>query len=244
MNFFYSFGFYILFFTIFLILALCFFIPIFLNYGMLISYIPNFDLKYYNIENSQILWPTPGYTTITSGFGYRNSPTSGARNISWWNRYWSTWTEQILYHLAIGCVTFIGFKGANGYTITIQNNDLTFSYSHVSPNFLVYVGEFIYRGQIIGNVGPKNVYDVLNNPYKDFNGYPTNRCYYRSASSFFNKKRRPSRQSFKLFLNFTYHLPHHEVYIHHNFQCILVAHYHFPSLVLLYYYILDILFLL
>ena len=31
-----------------------------------------------NFSNSEFLWPTPGYATITSYFGYRNAPTSGA----------------------------------------------------------------------------------------------------------------------------------------------------------------------
>ena len=76
--------------------------------------------------------------------------------------------------MKVGKVTFIGFKGAGGYTVTIQNEYFTFSYSHVSPNFIVYVGEYVLKGQIIANVGPKNVYNVPNNPYKDANGLPTN----------------------------------------------------------------------
>ena len=30
------------------------------------------------------------------------------------------------------------------------------------------------HGQIIGQVGPKNVYGIKNNPYKDSSGKPTN----------------------------------------------------------------------
>lgn len=30
------------------------------------------------------------------------------------------------------------------------------------------------RGKVIAKVGPKNVYGVINNPYKDYNGKPTN----------------------------------------------------------------------
>ena len=45
---------------------------------------------------------------------------------------------------------------------------------HVSPDFLVYVGQYILKGDIIAIVGPKNVYNVPNNPYKDSNGNPTN----------------------------------------------------------------------
>ena len=79
-------------------------------------------------------------------------------------------------HANLGKVISTEFKGANGYTVTIENGIYTFSYSHVSPNFLVYVGQVVYKGQVIANVGPKNVYGILNNPYKDSNGNPTNRC--------------------------------------------------------------------
>lgn len=36
------------------------------------------------------------------------------------------------------------------------------------------MGDFVYQGQIIGNVGPKYVNNVINNPYKDTNGKSTN----------------------------------------------------------------------
>lgn len=39
-------------------------------------------IKYPNIKfidsNEDYIWPIPGYTTITSSFGYRYAPTSGA----------------------------------------------------------------------------------------------------------------------------------------------------------------------
>ena len=64
--------------------------------------------------------------------------------------------------------------GANGFTIKIENNDFLISYSHVSPNFIVDVGDYVIKGQIIGNVGPKYVSNVPNNPYKDSTGKSTN----------------------------------------------------------------------
>ena len=73
-----------------------------------------------------------------------------------------------------GTVTFIGFNGAGGYTVTIKSENFTISYCHVSPMFLVTVGEYVFKGSTIANVGPKNVYGVPNNPYKDSNGNPTN----------------------------------------------------------------------
>ena len=48
------------------------------------------------------------------------------------------------------------------------------NYSHVSPFFLVYVGQHVSKGELISMVGPKNVFDVPNNPYKDSQGNPTN----------------------------------------------------------------------
>ncbi len=99
-----------------------------------------------------------------------------------------------------GQVTFIGFNGANGYTVTVTNGDISSSYSHVSPNFIVYKGQFVNQGERVAVVGPKNVYGVPNNPYKDSNGNPTNRQYYWTAFTFKYKKRRQSRRSIRLLL--------------------------------------------
>ena len=90
--------------------------------------------------------------------------------------------ELILVHLvgakilaiSSGTVIYVGFSGAGGYTVTVKSENFTISYCHVSPSFLVCVGEYVLKGTIIANVGPKNVYNVPNNPYKDSNGNPTN----------------------------------------------------------------------
>lgn len=49
------------------------------------------------------------------------------------------------------------------------------SYCHVSPNYIVSVGDDVSIGQIIGTVGPKYVYGVPGNKYTDSAGNPTNR---------------------------------------------------------------------
>ena len=142
-----------------------------------------------------------GYTTITSKFGYRNSPTSGA----------STYHSGIdiaapsganIIAVCSGIITYTGFNGSGGYTVTLKSNNISISYCHLSPTFLVYVGKSVTKGDIIATVGPKNVYGVPNNPYKDANGNPTNRSNYWSSFTFCNKKRRQSRQSFELLLNY------------------------------------------
>lgn len=75
---------------------------------------------------------------------------------------------------AIGEITFTQFLGAGGYTITLSSSTIKISYCHVSPIFLVKKGDFVKQGQLIGNVGPKYVYNVPGNPYSDSAGNPTN----------------------------------------------------------------------
>lgn len=47
-------------------------------------------------------------------------------------------------------------------------------YCHTSPDFLVKVGDYVEKSEVLGQIGPLNVYGILNNPYKDKNGNPTN----------------------------------------------------------------------
>lgn len=137
--------------------------------------INNLDTDYIFIGtlNSQFCWPAPGYTRITSKFGYRNAPTLGA------STYHSgidiaAPTGSNLIACIDGQITYLGFKGAGGYTITLQNNNISISYCHVHPDFVVKLNQIVKQGSIIGKVGPKYVYDVLNNPYKDNFSKPTN----------------------------------------------------------------------
>jgi len=127
----------------------------------------------FDISDSHFYWPIPGYTRISSYFGKRNSPTAGA----------SSFHQGIdipapngtnLIAVFSGIVTFASFNGSAGYSIHIKNDNFQFMYHHVSPNYIVKIGDYVYSGQIIGQVGPKNVYGIKNNPYKDSNGKPTN----------------------------------------------------------------------
>ena len=127
----------------------------------------------FDISNSSFYWPVPGYTRISSYFGKRNSPTAGA----------SSFHQGIdipapsgtnLVAVFNGVITYIGFNGSGGYAIHIKSDNLQFIYHHVSPDYIVKINDFVYSGQIIGQIGPKNVYSVPNNPYKDSNGKPTN----------------------------------------------------------------------
>ena len=149
-----------------------------------IFFIPSITLgnSYQEINESQIFfygnqnfaWPIPGYTRISSHFGKRTAPTSGA----------STFHKGVdipapegttLIATTSGQITFIGFLGGGGYTITLSTQDgLKISYCHVSPHYIVSKGDLIIQGQVIGNVGPKYVDGVIGNNYTDSTGRHTN----------------------------------------------------------------------
>lgn len=133
----------------------------------------NNSLSLYFPTNETFFWPTPGYNNITSYFGERISPITG--KISKHSGIDIGATEgSYIYSVQSGIITFVGFDGANGYSIHIQNNNYTFIYGHVSPKFIVSQGNSINIGQIIGNIGPKYVETTEYNPYKDNTGKSTN----------------------------------------------------------------------
>lgn len=153
-----------------------FFIFIIITILVICIIIPSIANNYsYVYSNENFVWPLPGYTYISSYFGYRRSPTAGA----------STYHSGIdipapsgtsILAVQSGTVTFASWGAGGGYTIVVQNDDLglSFSYCHVSPIFIVNRGDFVSAGSIISTVGPKNVFGINNNPYKDANGLPTN----------------------------------------------------------------------
>lgn len=124
--------------------------------------------------NKNYAWPVPGYTRISSYFGKRTAPTSGA----------STYHKGVdipapegtaLIAACDGEITFTGFLGGGGCTVTLTTNEnIKISYCHVSPNYIVSVGDQISQGQIIATVGPKYIYGISGNTYKDAEGRPTN----------------------------------------------------------------------
>lgn len=130
------------------------------------------------IENGDLLWPSPGYYTINSYFGKRKAPTGGA---STYHKGIDIGAPQDSPFVAVtdGTITYVGFLGGGGYTITLtdsdkSNGEIKYSYCHCNPNFIVSVGDEVVKGQVIGYVGPKYVYGVVGNQYHDEKGNPTN----------------------------------------------------------------------
>lgn len=125
------------------------------------------------LSDNQYIWPIPGFTSITSPFGKRYSPTTGASSYHKGIDIGATQGSS-LFAITSGKITFTGFLGGGGYTITLASENMKFTYCHVSPQYIVKQGDIVQKGQLIGYVGPKNVYGVKGNPYKDSQGRPTN----------------------------------------------------------------------
>ncbi len=119
------------------------------------------------------IWPIPGYTKITSPFGRRNSPTAGASSYHYGTDIGAPEGTNLVA-VADGKISFLGFLGAGGYTLTLSFESFKVTYCHISPNYLVKEGDIVLQGQVIAKVGPKYVYGVPGNKYKDSNGKPTN----------------------------------------------------------------------
>lgn len=142
----------------------CFFFPLFMSS----------DVSSFFPSSSGYLWPIPDYTTITSFFGKRVSPTAGASSFHKGIDIGAPENTQLIATVS-GTITYTGFLGGGGYTITLSPDENTkITYCHVSPNFIVKKGDEVLQGQLIGFVGPMYVDNVPGNQYHDASGRPTN----------------------------------------------------------------------
>lgn len=125
--------------------------------------------------NGEFIWPLTNYTYISSYFGNRSSPTSGASSYHSGIDIPAPEGTPILA-VCSGTVTFASWGAGGGYTIVVKNDslDIAVSYCHVYPEFIVSRNDIVNGSDIISYVGPKNVYGIINNPYKDSYGNPTN----------------------------------------------------------------------
>lgn len=92
--------------------------------------------------DGEFIWPLPDYSYISSYFGYRNSPTSGASSYHSGIDIPAPSGTAILA-VCSGTVTFASWGAGGGYTVVVENGDIKVSYCHVSPIFLVSRNDFI-----------------------------------------------------------------------------------------------------
>lgn len=102
--------------------------------------------------NGMFTHPCPGYSRISSTFGYRNAPLAGAST----NHKGVDFAAAIgtpIYAAADGTVTSAGYSGKAGNLIIINHgNGLLTYYMHCNTIF-VSSGQKVSKGQNIGQVG-------------------------------------------------------------------------------------------
>jgi murein DD-endopeptidase MepM/ murein hydrolase activator NlpD len=125
-------SFFMSFFTpVFILFILVFFICIFYT-PLILNYFNNGNTLYSLLSTDDFIWPTEEYKTITSYFGNRVAPASGASTFhSGIDIAAPTGTKIV--SVFSGIITYTGFSGAGGYTITVTANNFIASYCHVSP---------------------------------------------------------------------------------------------------------------
>ena len=127
---------------------------LFILFIVLISVISSNQSQFITNQQSYF-WPTPSYHQITSYFGYRHSPTSGA----------STYHQGVdiaakegsgVSVMADGEVIYAAFHPNGGNMIIVQHDDKMKSYyEHLAEEMYVQKGDRVQKGEVIGKVGPK-----------------------------------------------------------------------------------------
>ena len=85
-----------------------------------------------------------GYHNITSNFGSRISPITKKESFHSGIDI-GAHEGSLIYSASDGVVSFLGFNGANGYSIHISSNNFEFVYGHVSPNYIIKTGDVISK---------------------------------------------------------------------------------------------------
>jgi len=125
-------------------------------------------------NDADFAWPAPGFTRISSNFGYRNHPTRRRREHHDGIDLASARGNRVLAAEA-GTVILSSWHGGYGQTVIIDHgNGLHTLYAHNSRN-IVRVGDRVTRGQHIAYIGSTG---VSTGPHLHFevrvNGRPTN----------------------------------------------------------------------
>lgn len=133
--------------------------------------------------SSGATWLRPcSYTYLSSPFGYRDAPTGGA----------STYHQGVdlaapagtpIYATRSGVVTAATFGSAAGYYVTINHGDgFSSIYMHMT-HYVVYAGQAVSAGQLIGYVGKTGVATGNHLHFGiSYNGMYVNPCLYVNLS--------------------------------------------------------------
>lgn len=118
--------------------------------------------SYNELENYEDIesWPVLGYYQITSDYGERISPITGFKSFHSGIDIGAPEGSKLVAVMD-AVVKFAGFIDGYGCTIKLEgeldNNIIEFIYSHISPEYLVRGGMNVFRGDVVGNGGPKYI---------------------------------------------------------------------------------------
>ena len=135
---------------------------------------------------SNLQWPVPSCTLITSRFGYRVAPTTGASTYHGGLDIGAGMGASIVAAGA-GDVIYAGANGGYGNCVMIDHGDgVVTVYSHMSSIGVCY-GQYVTAGQYVGAVGSTG---VSTGPHCHFeiriNGAQTDPAAYFSGLSYWN----------------------------------------------------------
>lgn len=127
---------------------------------------PSTSSYHYN-QNYIFEWPLENNFSISSYFGNRIHPISKKKSYHSGIDIPANPNTKI-YSISNGTISYIGFLGANGYSIIVSFESFEIIYGHVSPNYIIKKNDTIYSKEFIGYVGPKFV--SMKTPYIDSSG--------------------------------------------------------------------------
>lgn len=104
-------------------------------------------------SGGELAWPVPGYSRITSPFGYRNHPITGSYKMHTGIDIGTSGATPPIVAANDGTVIYSGWKGGYGKAIMIDHGGgIVTLYGHCS-SLHVSKGATVSRGQTIANVG-------------------------------------------------------------------------------------------
>lgn len=104
-----------------------------------------------SVSDTETDWIRPAESIVTSPFGYRIHPIYGDRRFH--NGIDIAGSGAILASRS-GTVTSASYQSGLGYFIRIDHGDgYVSTYSHMTPNLLVSIGDSVSQGQRIGTMG-------------------------------------------------------------------------------------------
>lgn len=108
-------------------------------------------------QTLQYVWPCPGYSTVTSDFGYRGASTSGASTYHKGIDIGAPYGAQIV-SICNGTVLSYGYNSSMGNYVKIQHaNNMVSVYMHMSRIANISTGQNISAGSVIGYVGSTGI---------------------------------------------------------------------------------------